>query len=157
MSKQNVNLRISNKQYSESLIPKGEAFSRELNLEDEIEIFVEGTLYKKDNSTYITYEEAQDGDYPANRTVIKLEGETISIRRYGDEDLDLPDFTLQEGILNITRMRAPMGRLDLEIYTNAISDELSEEGYGMIRADYNVRFDEYMSARNKLEIEVQPS
>ena len=57
--KKSVNLKIKSTQYIENLKPSGEAFRRELELEDTMEILTEGTLYSRNNATYITYEDAE--------------------------------------------------------------------------------------------------
>ena len=50
-----------------------------------------------------------------------------------------------------------MSSVSLEVYTNSLREELDEEGYGKISVDYKIRFDQYFSRRNILEIEVKPS
>lgn len=158
-SKKNVNLRITSTQYVENLKPSGEAFRRELELEDSLEILTEGTVYSRNNATYITYEDAESAGPEDVRTLVKLKDGSIRIRRYagGDSDGDM-DMTLQPGTLNITRYRLPMmASLDLEVYTNSLSEELDDEGYGRISVDYKIRFDKFFSRRNILEIEVMPS
>ena len=51
--KKNVNLKITSTQYSENLKPSGEAFLRELEKEDFLEILTEGTMYQKNNARYM--------------------------------------------------------------------------------------------------------
>ena len=58
--KKSVNLRITSTQYSENLMPSGEAFLRELEKEDSLEILTEGTMYLKNNARYISYEESEE-------------------------------------------------------------------------------------------------
>lgn len=158
MAKKTVNLKISNKQYTESLEPKGEAFARELSLEDSIEIDTEGVLYSKGAATYITYEESEEAGLENNKTLIKLLDGKLRIRRFGrDEASGDMDLMLEEGVMNITRYYVPSSRLDMEIYTNKVSGELSEDGYGTIYADYSIRMEPFLNRRNKLEIEVKPS
>lgn len=157
MSKQLINLRITNRQYAESLEPKGEAYSRELTLEDEFTILTEGTMYIRDAATYITYDEPEQSGLDNVKTLIKADGSELNIRRFGKDDENDMNLTLCEGVLNITRYHVPMGRLNLEVYTHKLEQSLSEDGFGSIKAEYTIRFDEYMSARNKLEIEVIPS
>lgn len=154
LSKRAVNLKISNKQYSESLRQKGEAFSRELNLEDEIEIMTEGNLYQKDNATYITYEEPEWTGFENDRTVIKLADGVLSIKRYGGEAEGHMDLTLQEGVKYITSYIVPMARFEIEVYTHELGGELTDEGLGRIYADYNVRFADLGKMRNKLQIDI---
>lgn len=161
--KKNVALKIKSSQYVEDLKPSGKAFSRELELEDSIEILTEGTLYSKDNTTYITYEESEEAGLADILTMLKLipagEGKdpTLHIHRYSrNDDNDDTNMILQQGVRNITRYRIPkLASLDLEVYTNKLEENLDEDGYGKISVDYRIKFDQYYSRRNKLEIEVK--
>ena len=157
--KKSVNLRITSTQYIENLKPSGEAFRRELELEDTTEILTEGTMYSRNISVVATYEEAEALGTEDVRTLVKLEDGSIRIRKYAkDEDDEGMDMTLKPGILNITRYQIPMmSSVNLEVYTNKLEDNLDEEGYGKISVDYKIRFDRFFSRRNILEIEVMPS
>ena len=157
--KKNVNLMITSTQYSENLKPSGEAFLRELEMEDSVEILTEGTMYQKNDARYITYEESEKVGLEDIRTLLKLSKGKLRIRRYGKGDSDDGmDMTLEPGILNITRYQMPMMMsVDLEIYTNKLEDNLDEDGYGTVSVDYKIKFDKFFSRRNILEIEVMPS
>ena len=157
--KKNVNLKIKSTQYIENLKPSGEAFRRELELEDSMEILTEGTMYSRNNATYISYEEAEALGTEDIRTLFKLEDGSIRIRKYGrDDDDEGMDMTLKPGILNITRYQIPMmSSVNLEVYTNKLENGLDEEGYGTVSVDYRIKFDRFFSRRNILEIEVKPS
>ena len=157
--KKNVNLRITSTQYSENLIPSGEAFLRELEKEDSLEILTEGTMYEKNDARYISYVELEDAGLENTHTLVKLSDGSIRIRRYGKgDDDDGMDMTLEPGILNITRYQIPMmNSVNLEVYTNKLEDNLDEDGYGTISVDYKIKFDQYFTRRNILEIEVMPS
>ncbi len=157
--KKSVNLRITSTQYIENLKPSGEAFRRELELEDTMEILTEGTVYSRNNATYITYEEAEALGTEDVRTLVKLEDGSIRIRKYArNEEDEGMDMTLKPGILNITRYQIPMmPSINLEVYTNKLEDNLDEDGYGKVSVDYKIRFDKFFSRRNILEIEVKPS
>ena len=157
--KKSVNLKIKSTQYIENLKPSGEAFRRELELEDSMEILTEGTMYSRNNATYISYEEAEALGTEDIRTLFKLEDGSIRIRKYGrDDDDEGMDMTLKPGILNITRYQIPMmSPVNLEVYTNKLENGLDEEGYGTVSVDYKIKFDRFFSRRNILEIEVKPS
>lgn len=158
-TKKNVNLRITSTQYIEELKPSGEAFRRELELEDSLEILTEGTVYSRNDATYITYEETEAAGLGDIRTLFKLKDGSIRIRKYErDSEEDGMDMTLVPGMLNITRYRVPMmSQLELEVYTNSLDEDLDEDGYGRISVDYKIKFDKFFSRRNILEIEVRPS
>ncbi len=157
--KKSVNLKITSTQYIENLKPSGEAFRRELELEDSMEILTEGTVYSRNNATYITYEETEALGSEDVRTLFKIEDGTIRIRKYGkDEEDEGMDMMLKPGVLNITRYQIPMmSTVDLEVYTNKLEDGLDENGYGKVSVDYKIKFDKFFSRRNILEIEVRPS
>ena len=116
-------------------------------------------MYQKNNARYISYEESGEAGLEDSHTLVKLSDGRIRIRRYGrGDDDDGMDMTLEPGILNITRYQIPMmSSVSLEVYTNSLREELDEEGYGKISVDYKIRFDQYFSRRNILEIEVKPS
>ena len=141
--KKSVNLKITSTQYIENLKPSGEAFRRELELEDSMEILTEGTMYSRNNATYITYEESEATGSEDVRTLFKLEDGTIRIRKYGrDDDDEGMDMMLKPGILNITRYQIPMmSSVNLEVYTNKLEDNLDEEGYGTVSVDYRIKID----------------
>ena len=124
-----------------------------------MEILTEGTMYSRNNATYIAYEEAEALGMEDIRTLFKLEDGSIRIRKYGkDEDDEGMDMTLTPGMLNITRYQIPMmSSVNLEVYTNKLENDLDEEGYGTVSVDYRIRFDKFFSRRNILEIEVKPS
>ena len=157
--KKNVYLKIKSTQYIENLKPSGEAFRRELELEDSTEILTEGTMYSRNNATYIAYVEAEAFGSEDIRTLFKLEDGSIRIRKYGmDDDDEGMDMTLTPGMLNITRYQIPMmSPVNLEVYTNTLENGLDAEGYGTVSVDYKIRFDRFFSRRNILEIEVKPS
>ena len=124
-----------------------------------MEILTEGTMYSRNNATYISYEEAEALGMEDIRTLFKLEDGSIRIRKYGkDDDDEGMDMTLTPGMLNITRYQIPMmSSVNLEVYTNKLENDLDEEGYGTVSVDYRIRFDKFFSRRNILEIEVKPS
>lgn len=157
--KKNVELKITSTQYVENLKPSGEAFLRELEKEDSIEIHTEGTLYSKGKAMYISYNESEEAGLENMRTLVKLNEGTLSIRRFDKEDKGLDmDMELRPGIRNITRYKAPMVPfVELELYTNSLDEDLDEEGYGTISVDYRIKLDQIFIRRNILEIEVKPS
>lgn len=157
MAKKIVTLKITMKQYSESLQPKGETYVRELALEDSFEVMTEGTVYTKSGATYIAYDESEKAGLEDNRTLVKVEDKSMSIKRFGSEKAPMMNIMLEEGIKTVTRYKIPMATFDMEVYTHKLTKELDEDGFGEIYADYNIKLDTLMNRRNKLTIEVLPS
>ena len=153
--KKEVSLKIISNQYIESLKPSGEAFVRELELEDSVEILTDGEVFSRAGATYVTYNESADAGLEDSRAILKVKEDVIEIKRYGKDDDFTMDMHLEEGAMTITRYHLPMMQsIDLEVYTNGVEVNLDEEGLGTIKADYRLRFDEEYSRRTKLEVTV---
>lgn len=153
-----VTLKITSKQYTENLEPHGDAFRKKLVLDDSLEIMTEGTVYAKKNATFIAYDEVEESGFPNAKTLLKVQDKSLQILRYGEDNENQMDMTLEPGILSITRFRVPMlPGMDLEVYTHSLEKDLSEEGFGKISVDYKIKFDEVYSRRTKLDIEVMPN
>lgn len=154
--KKNVNIKITSNQYIENLKPSGESFKRELELEDSTEILTEGTVYSRNNTTYITYEERDGYSDEEVRTLVKLEDDSIRIRKYAHDEDEGMDMMLRPGMLNITRYQVPtLPTLNLEVYTNSLEKDINENGIGKVSVDYKIKLDKFYSRRNILEIEVR--
>ena len=111
-----------------------------------------------DAVTYPDSDEATDLDSQA-LFFSNPAAQSLQIRRYGkgaqEDDMEM---VLQQGVLNVTRYRLPhLGSMNLEIYTHSLNGDLDSEGYGTISVDYKIKFDQFYSRRNKLEVEVKPT
>lgn len=157
MDKKKVNLKITSKQFTESLEPKGEAFEKKLNLDDSIEIFTEGTLDFQGDSTHINYEESKATGLEGVTTDITYKDGVLNVEHHGKNSDEQLDLFLESGVIHITRYVLPMATLDVEIYAHSVQGSINEDGYGKIMADYNIKFDDDLNRRNRLEIEVFPS
>lgn len=158
MDEKKVNLRILSKQFIESIEPKGEAFEKKLSLDDSIEIFTEGMLdFTEDDSTLIRYDESEATGLEGVKTSIKYKEGILDIEHFGENSDEQLDLHLETGVVHLTRYVLPMATLDVEVYAHSVKGVLSEEGYGTILADYNVKFDKLLNRRNQLEIEVSPN
>ncbi len=157
MDKKKVNLKISSKQFTESLEPKGEAFEKKFNLDDSVEIFTEGTLDSNDEYTHINYEESEATGLEGVTTDITYKDGILNVEHRGEKSDEQLDLYLETGVTHITRYVLPFATIDVEVYAHSVTGALDEEGYGKIMADYNIKFDDVLNRRNRLEIEVLPS
>lgn len=157
MDKKKVNLRILSKQFTESLEPKGEAFEKKLKLDDSIEIFTEGMMDFGKDYTHINYEESEATGLEGVSTEITFKDGILNVEHHGENSDEQLDLHLETGIVHLTRYVLPMATLDVEVYAHSVKGTLDKQGYGLIMADYNIKFDEMINRRNKLEIEVLPS
>lgn len=157
MDKKKVNLKISSRQFTESLEPKGEAFEKKFNLDDSVEIFTEGTLNLSDDYAHINYEESEATGLEGVTTDITYKDGVLNVEHRGENSDEQLDLYLESGVVHITRYVLPFATIDVEVYAHSVSGDISEDGYGKIMADYNIKFDETLNRRNRLEIEVSPS
>lgn len=154
--KKDVSLVIKSDQYVESLKPVGQAFRRELELEDSVEIMTDGQVFQRANAIYITYNESAEAGLEDSRAILKVKDNAVQIKRYGKDDELTMDMQLEEGLMTITRYHIPqLTSIDLEVYTNKVDIDLDEEGFGKINIDYRIKFDESYSRRTKLDVEVR--
>lgn len=159
MAKNNVLLRISNRQYFESLEKKGNSFARKLTLDDEMEEVTEATVYQKNGNIYITYEEVEDDDRIGGRVMVKVMGDVVEIHRYNKhQEGDSLELHMEEGKSNFIRCILPFGTLNLEMVTHKVIKELDENGYGRIFAEYsmNIGDDDMDDRRVRLELTTRP-
>lgn len=153
--KKEVSLKIVSNQYVENLKPSGQAFVRELELEDSLEILTDGQLFTKADATYITYDESKETGLEDSKAVLKVKDNVVYIKRYGLDDELTMDMRLEQGIKTITRYQIPkLASMDLEIYANKVSINLDEEGFGDIHVDYRIKFDEMYSRRTHLDVTI---
>lgn len=156
--KKNITLKITSKQYIEKLEPVGQAYRKNLELDDSVEIITEGTLFLKERATYISYYEPCEQGETSQKTLLKATDKGLKITRYGDENNYNLEMALEPGVRNITRFKVPMlGSLDMEVYAHSYGKELSDEGYGKIFVDYKIIYGDDFARRTKLDIEVRPS
>ncbi len=124
------------------------------NDEDRMEFVTEGKLYEKDGAMYLTYDESEFSGFPGCRTTLKLSGDTIRMRRAGGGNGFDTELIFEKGKRFSNSYQTPYGNLDMEVLTDDIVNNLSEEGYGDIRIDYQVNLGGMAEGRNRLKIEV---
>lgn len=154
--KKDVYLKIKSKQYNHNISPDMKILLKEME-EGSVEILTEGTLYTKPDAKYLTYEKSEQVGLEDVRTVLKIQNGNVRIKTYSKKDNDVAtDIMLQEGVVNVTRYKIPMGAsFSFEVYTNKIENNIDENGYGTLYLDYDIQFDEAFTRRNILKIEVQ--
>lgn len=157
MNKKKVNLKISSSQFTESLEPKGEAFEKRFNLDDSVEILTEGTLDLIDDYAHINYEESEATGLEGVSTDITYKDGILNVEHHGENSDEQLDLYLESGVVHITRYVLPFATINVEVYAHSVKGALDEDGYGKIMADYNIKFDDVLNRRNRLEIEVSPS
>lgn len=92
---------------------------------DKIEFTTGGGFYLRDGKFYITYQEHADMGMGDSRILLKVEPETITMRRTGDFQTCM---VYKLGEITEFIYRVPFGQLNLKIKTLEITNSLTESG-----------------------------
>ncbi|MDO4395449.1 MAG: DUF1934 domain-containing protein [Clostridia bacterium] len=122
--------------------------------EDRMEFVTEGKLYERGGAKYLMYEESEFSGMPGCKTTLKLTDSSIRLKRIGDQAGPGNEMVFEKGKRYNSRYSTPYGDMDLEILTNDVVNNLSEEGFGTIGIDYHVSLGGMAEGRNQLNIEV---
>ena len=120
--------------------------------EDFLELLTEGKHYNKNGVVYLVYEESELSGIPGCVTSLKLDGDILSLRRYG---VAAQELRFEKGRKWLGLYETPLGTMDMEITTNDLVADLKHEGAsGSITVDYNINLKGLIEARNILNIKV---
>lgn len=122
--------------------------------EDRMEFVTEGKLYERNGAKYLIYDESEFSGFPGCKTTLKLTGDCLRMRRIGSSAGIGTELVFEKGKRFNSRYHTPYGNLELELLTNDVVNNLSEEGIGNIDIDYQVNLGGIAEGHNKLKIEV---
>lgn len=138
-----ITLRITGKQFAGG------------NLEDNMEFITEGKLYEKGEATYLMYDESEFSGFPGCKTTLKLKGDWVRMKRIGKEAGYGTEFIFEKGKRFMSKYQTPYGLFEMEVLTNNVENNLSQEGIGDVSIDYHVSLSGMAEGRNQLKIEVK--
>ena len=124
------------------------------NPEDKMEFVTEGKLYKKNDSTYLVYDESEVSGQPGCKTTLKMSGDVVKMRRLGDAVGYGSEIIFEEGKRFTGEYETPYGLMKMEVLTNSIRNNLTEDGLGDIDIDYQVSLKGMAEGRNILNIHI---
>ena len=125
--------------------------------QEKMEFVTEGKMYERGGATYLIYDESEFSGFPGCKTSLKLMGDHVRMKRTGD---DLETGTVMEfesGKRFTSKYETPYGIMDMEILTDRVDNNLTENGTGNVDIDYHVSLDGALEGRNELRIEVSSS
>ena len=122
--------------------------------EEQMEFVTEGQLYEKGDSTYLIYDESEFSGHPGCKTMLKLKGETLHMKRIGKEIGYGMEMEFSPGERFYGKYQTPYGDIDMEVLTNRVTSNLTEAGTGNIDVDYHVSLEGLAEGRNWLTIEI---
>jgi len=118
---------------------------------DEINLDTLGGFYERDGKYYITYFEHKDMGMGNSRIVLKIEPDTITMRRMGDFQTVM---VYKKDEVTEFIYRVPFGELNLKIKTRSIDNRLTESG-GKLSFSYDL-FAGGEETHNEITITVSP-
>jgi len=136
-----ITLKITGKQYMDD------------GFKDSIEFVTEGKLYERGAARYLLYEESELSGMPGCKTRLRFEGDRIKMSRT-DGDKYSTEMEFAKGERYHGYYDTAFGTLELEVVTNDIINNLTEEGTGSIDIDYHLSLKGLIEGRNKLNIQV---
>ncbi len=117
---------------------------------DSIELITEGKIYKKNEAIYIVYEESEISGMEGTTTTLKIEGEVVTLKRFGNNHSQL---VFEKGRRFKTQYKTPQGNLSIEILTKSINIDIKEDWRkACIQINYDINMGSLVDAKNSLHI-----
>ncbi|MEA4986973.1 MAG: DUF1934 domain-containing protein [Anaerovorax sp.] len=123
--------------------------------ENVLEFITEGKFYEKGDSLYLVYKESEVSGMEGCTTSLKIKGDTVKMRRYGDAvPLDTV-IEFEKGKRFEGYYDTPFGAVEMEVLTNEIENQLQGDiGKGTLKIDYHISLRGLTEGRSKLDIEI---
>ncbi|WP_312647359.1 DUF1934 domain-containing protein [Aminipila sp.] len=132
----------------------GRQISTDAANEDQIEFITEGKIFERNQATYLVYEESEVSGMPGCKTSLKLKGDTIKMKRFGDSVALDTVIEFQKGCRYEGFYDTPFGAIEMEVLTNDLVNNLTPDGKGSIDIDYHVSLKGLSEGRSKLNIQI---
>jgi uncharacterized beta-barrel protein YwiB (DUF1934 family) len=122
--------------------------------EERMEFITEGRFFKKGNSHYLVYEESEFSGLEGCTTSLKITGDKIKMKRFGEEVGIETAIEFEKGKRFNGYYDTPFGSVEMEVLTNEIDNRISDAGEGRLDIDYNVSLKGLAEGRSRLSIEI---
>ena len=115
------------------------------------ELFTEGKMYKKNNHTYLTYQESEITGYEGCTTTLKIEDQgRVTMTRNGSTSSHL---VLQPGIRNIGRYTVYGNPMEIGVFAENLEWKLTDDSASLHMA-YTLDMNSILMSENELFIDV---
>ena len=142
----NIILRILGNQF----VPDG---SDECDTEG-MEFITEGRFYQKGSSMYLVYEESDFSGMDGCTTSLKITGDKVKMRRYGDDIGFESTIEFEKGKRFGGWYDTPFGSVEMEVLTNDVRNSIEPRGSGSLEVDYHVSLKGLSESRSRLSIQI---
>jgi len=118
---------------------------------DIIELVTAGVYYKKGNNYYVTYEETELTGMEGTTTTLKIEGEKITMLRFGENNTQL---IFEKGQRHLCCYETPHGAFTIGVHSNQVNVNITDSG-GEISAEYKIEIDNAAAGTNDFYMQIR--
>lgn len=122
--------------------------------ENQVELVTEGKLYKKGDVIYLTYDESEFSGMEGCKTRLVLEGDSVRMTRKGTEVGIDTELRFKKGMRHSGYYDTPYGPIEMEVLTNDLFNNVTDEEGGSIDIDYHISLKGLSEGRSRLNIQV---
>jgi uncharacterized beta-barrel protein YwiB (DUF1934 family) len=119
-----------------------------------MEFITEGRFYKRGTSVYLVYDESEFSGVSGCTTSLRITGEKIRMKRYGEGVSDGTAVEFEKGKRFSGWYETPFGSVEMEVLTNNIDNRITDGGEGALNIDYHVSLKGLTESRSRLSIEI---
>ena len=120
---------------------------------EHIDLMTEATLYERNGKYYITYEESELTGLVGTRTMLKMDGTTVSMIRTGTYPSEL---LFAENQRHVGLYHTEFGALTISTHTSRMENTIGENG-GELAIEYTIEVDNSMVGRHQFRMTVTPT
>jgi len=121
---------------------------------DGMEFITEGRFYQKGSSMYLVYDESDLSGMDGCTTSLKITGDKIRMRRYGDDIGFESTIEFEKGKRFGGWYDTPFGSVEMEVLTNDVRNSIEPAGAGSLEVDYHVSLKGLSESRSRLSIQI---
>ena len=122
--------------------------------EDGMEFITEGRFGRRGDAMYLIYEESELSGVEGYTTSVKVVGDKVRMKRYGDEGGLQTEIEFEKGRKFTGWYETPFGTVAIEVLTNDIDNRLDPDGAGTLGIDCSVSLKGLTESRNLLQFEI---
>ena len=122
--------------------------------EDGMEFITEGRFARKGDAMYLIFEESELSGVEGYTTSLKITGEKVRMKRYGEEGGIETAIEFEKGRKFTGWYETPFGTVAIEVLTNDVENKLEPDGAGTLGIDCSVSLKGLIESRNLLRFEI---
>ena len=116
-----------------------------------IELVTAGSYYKKGDNYYVTYDETELTGMEGTTTTLKIEGEKITMLRFGENNTQL---IFEKGQRHLCCYETPHGAFTIGVHSNQVNVNITDSG-GEISAEYKIEIDNAAAGTNDFYMQIR--